>query len=532
MNVAELILERGQDSAVAVLHGQVVLTYAGLRDAVARFAGGLLERSHVNGGRIGIFSENSPFFVKAYLGIMRAGLVAVPLPTDLTTETFVKIVSDASLNAVFVSRRWVKRVRPWADKLGLTLLPEGQENNFTGPPLSRMPAINAAPDPGPLAALMFTSGSTGSPKGVMITHRNIESNSRDIIAYLGLEASDRAMVVLPFYYCFGLSLLHTHLMAGGSVVLNNEFKLFPESVLAELQQKACTGLAGVPSTYQILLRNSRFRRMEFPRLRWFQQAGGKLPNPCIREILDSFPAVPYFLMYGQTEATARLSYLPPARLADKLGSIGKGLPSTKLEVLRPDGLPVTPGSDEVGEIVATGDNIAAGYWHDPEETMKFFRDGRLHTGDLARVDADGFIFIVEREREMIKSGGNRVSAKEVEDVIAEIPEVVEAAVVGTPHGLLGESIKAFVASTTGSAITPQTVLTHCRRRLPAYKTPEEIIFLDRLPHNGSGKVLKAKLKALLEGKSGDRPLRGSELYSGQPAGNQRPIQTSAPELAV
>src|SRR5262249_34447435 len=154
-----------------------------------------------------------------------------------------------------------------------------------------------------------------------ITHRNIECNSRSVIAYLGLHSRDRAMAVLPFHYCFGLSLLHTHLLAGGSVVLNNQFQLFPESVLVGIQPKECTGFAGVPSTYQILLRNSRFRQMIFPRLRLFQQAGGKLPDSCIREIVESFPAARFFLMYGQTEATARLSYLPPNRLADKLGSI-------------------------------------------------------------------------------------------------------------------------------------------------------------------------------------------------------------------
>lgn len=508
MNVAQHILANGHDSAPAVLHQNSVLSYAELRHATARIAAGLLARGHPKGDRVGIFVENSLFFVKAYLGIIRAGLVVVPLQTDLTGEAFAEIVSDAGISEVFVSKRWLNRVRPWADELGLTLLTEGREEDFTGNAQAPLPAVNAASD---LAALMFTSGSTGSPKGVMVTHRNIECNTRDIAAYLGLHAGDRAMVVLPFHYCFGLSLLHTHLLAGGSVVLNNEFKLFPESVLTEMQRQECTGFAGVPSTYQILLRNSRFRQMTFPRLRWFQQAGGKLPNPCIREIREAFPAVRFFLMYGQTEGTARLSYLPPDRLADKLGSIGKGLPSTRLEVLRGNGTPVAPGSDETGEIVATGDNIAQGYWRDPVETAKFFRRGRLYTGDLARVDADGFIFIVEREREMIKSGGNRVSAKEVEDVIAELPEVVEVAVVGAPHELLGEAIKAFVTSAPGSAIAPQDVLAHCQKRLPAYKVPESVVFTRHLPHNSAGKLIKSKLKELFkENKAGVSTARPGE----------------------
>ncbi|MBU6411470.1 MAG: AMP-binding protein, partial [Verrucomicrobia bacterium] len=422
-----------------------------------------------------------------------AGLTAVPLQTDLTAEAFARTVADAGLNDVFVSNRFLNRLRPWAGKLGLTLFPESQEMCRVGGPLPP-PAARAAAD---LASLMFTSGSTGSPKGVMVTHRNIECNSRDIIAYLGLQPDDRVMAVLPFHYCFGLSLLHTHLMAGGSVVLNNEFKLFPESVLVEMQRKECTGFAGVPSTYQILLRNSRFRQMTFPKLRWFQQAGGRLPNACIQELREAFPTVRFFLMYGQTEGTARLSYLPPERLADKPGSIGRGLPTTKLEVLRTDGTPVAPGSDEIGEIVASGGNIAPGYWNDPVETGRFFRNGRLHTGDLARVDSEGFIFIVEREREMIKTGGNRVSAKEVEDVIAELPEVVEAAVVGAPHELLGEAIKALVVPAGDAGLAARDVLAHCHRRLPSFKVPEEVIFVRCLPHNSSGKILKAKLKEMI-----------------------------------
>ena len=267
-----------------------------------------------------------------------------------------------------------------------------------------------------------------------------------------------------------------------------------------MQQRECTGVAGVPSTYQLLLRRSRFRELSFPRLRWFQQAGGKLPNPCIQEILQAFPSVQYFLMYGQTEATARLSYLPPERLTDKLGSIGTGLPSTRLEVIRPDGTPVQPGTGETGEIVASGDNIAVGYWNDPAETANYFRGGRLFTGDIARVDEDGFIFIVERERDMIKSGGNRVSAKEVEDVIAELPAVVEVAVVGAPHELLGEAIKAFVVLASGNELTPAQIEAHCRGRLAAHKVPEEVLILKNLPHNSSGKVLKPSLRSMFVSK--------------------------------
>lgn len=521
MNVAWSILATGADASVAVLHKDNALTYRDLRKNVAQLADDLLTCGHVKGDRIGLWSENSPAFVIAYLGIIQAGLVVVPFQTELDEQGFASIVRDVGLRDIFVSRRFFKLLGPWTEKSSVALLPlpgelptntcEATRADSVAADVRRLAhsakasskegsltclqpaAIDPARD---LAAIMYTSGSTGVPKGVMVSHRNIECNTRDIIFYMGLSSEDRAMVVLPFHYCFGLSLLHSQLMAGGTLVLNNDFRLFPESVLQEMQAKECTGFAGVPSTYQILLRRSRFRSLKFPKLRWFQQAGGKLPNPYIQEIHDSFPSVRFFTMYGQTEATARLSYLPPDRLQDKFGSVGKGLPSTKLEVLDKDGVPVLPGSEEVGEIVANGENVTLGYWNDPEETRRYFIDRKLRTGDLARVDKDGFIYIVERERELIKSGGNRVSAKEVEGVIAELPEVVEVAVVGTPHELLGEAIQAFLTTVHGAHLSTRDVEKHCRKRLPAYKTPEEIVILPRMPHNSAGKILKQELKKM------------------------------------
>jgi acyl-CoA synthetase (AMP-forming)/AMP-acid ligase II len=503
MNIADIILAQGDDAATAIYAKDTSLAYGQLRRDVTCLAESLLAQGHSAGDRIGIFSENSSFFIIAYFAIIMASLVAVPFQTELTEEAFEQIVLNAGVEELFVSKRFLNRLRPWANKLGLILRVEGEEGtrasgvnriSEVGSPRRKPGALSS---PTSLAALMFTSGSTGSPKGVMVSHRNIECNTRDIISYMKLSSEDCAMVVLPLHYCFGLSLVHSLLLAGGSVVLNNDFRLFPETVLQEMLHRECTGLAGVPSTYQILLRKSRFRQLIFPKLRWLQQAGGRLPNPHIQEIYSAFPNVDFYTMYGQTEATARLSYLPPMRLSDKLGSIGRGLPSTRLEVLRLDGTPVTPGSDEVGEIVACGDNITQGYWNDPVETAKYFREGKLYTSDLARVDSEGFIFIVERERDMIKSGGNRISAKELEDIIAQIPEVVEVAVIGAPHELLGEAIKAFVVPVPGANLTVQSVEQHCQKRLPAFKIPREFIFLKNMPHNGSGKILKLKLKEML-----------------------------------
>lgn len=498
MNLAARLLAVGEAEAPALFFGESVCRYGELRERVEQCARHLMLPPRGPGGaskgeRVAILAENGFFSVVAYLGIIRAGMVAVPLQPELTTGTLDRIVGEAEIRTVMVSRRLLHRIKDWAAQAGLSVIDEAAL--AAAEPLGpvEFPEIDPARDQ---ASLMYTSGSTGVPRGVVITHGNIETNTRDIIEVLGLTAADRVMVVLPFHYCYGLSLLHTHLAVGGSLVIDNQF-IFPEHVLQEMVTRECTGLAGVPATYQILLRKSRFKAMKFPALRWLQQAGGKLPNAYIREILEAFPGVRFQLMYGQTEATARLSCLAPERLLDRLGSIGRGLPSTRLEVVRADGSAVTPGSDEVGEIVASGGNIALGYWNDPAETARYFRDGRLYTGDLARVDAEGFIFIVEREREMIKSGGNRVGAKEVEEIIAELPDVVEVAVVGEPHELLGEAIAAFIATVDGSSLEADAVREHCRHHLPAFKVPERVIFLAKMPHNANGKVVKSELKKLL-----------------------------------
>ena len=419
-------------------------------------------------------------------------MCAVPFPTDCSEATFSRIVGTTAVKCVLVSARFHDRTQPWAERAGASLLVE-----LPDPPRAEYDAIAPA-EVTPrtdLAAIMFTSGSTGEPKGVMVTHRNLLVNTQDILAYTGIGPHDRAMTVLPFYYCYGTSLLHTHLMAGGSLVLNNRF-MFPEKVLDEMEEKGCTGLAGVPATYQILLRKTRIAQRRFPALRWLQQAGGKLPNPFVRELRQALPKTRLFVMYGQTEATARLSYLPPDRLDDKLGSIGGGLAHTRLEVLRADGTPVCPGSDEVGEIVASGENISPGYWGDPEETARYFRGGKLYTGDMARVDADGFIFIVERARDFIKAMGYRVGPREVEEVLAEMPEIVEAAVLGVPDELWGEAIRAFVVTVRPGQLTANDVRSHCQRRLPNYKIPQHVEFLPRLPKMANGKVDKQQLRCL------------------------------------
>ncbi len=496
MNLYEYLIGRADPAKVAIISRRESVTYGDLAAQAEHIAFTLQGAGVTRGTRVGILGENSAFWVASYLGILKLGAVAVPFPARLNAEKLAALTELTDCRAICADRPRIKQhaahlpsqcVMVTADD---SLASEAPSAGPTIVPITEGACPTAEIDVHrDLAALMFTSGSTGEPNAVRVSHRNILANSQSIIEYLGLTASDRIMVVLPFDYCFGLSLLHTHLRAGGSLVLNNASQ-FAEDVLNDMERHECTGFAGVPAIYQHFLRRSSLPRRSLPHLRYVQQAGGKLANALITEFCEALPHVRFFVMYGQTEATSRLSYLPPERLDEKLGSIGRGIPGVTLRVLTADGAPVAPG--EIGEIVAEGDNITHGYLV-PDPAKNSFRDGRLYTGDQGRVDEDGFIYLVGRTSDFIKPSGHRISSKEIEDLLAEMPEIVEVAIVGIPDPDLGEAAKAFIVTRDGRELPYKQVADHCKGRLPMYAIPREIAFLRELPKNGSQKVLKRAL---------------------------------------
>ena len=482
MNVAEYLLRGKISDKPALLPLGRAHSYGELSEAVARTASYLVGSGLAKGERVLLVSENSFLWVCAYLAALHAGLVVVPLPTTSSDEDLRYIIEASAPRLAFVAPNILARHRQAFDPIpALTELPRDGS--------TASPARGEGND---LAALMFTSGSTGRPRGVMVSHRNIIANTDSIIAALNLTDHDRMMTVLPFHYCFGTSLLHTHLCVGGTLVLENRF-LFPEVVLQRMRETECTSFAGVPSHYQILLRRSSLAKVSFPHLRCLQQAGGHLAPVFVRELRRALPQTALYIMYGQTEATARLSYLPPEMLGRKPASVGIAIPGVKLAVLNDADQPAAPG--EVGEIVAEGENIAAGYWHDKVETARLFRNGRLHTGDLARMDEDGFLYIVDRVRDFLKCGGKRLSCRELEDTLAEMDDVLEAAVIGVPDEVLGEAVKAFVVPRNiGSVDFDARLRAFCKRRLPPTYTPKQIVMLRALPKNSAGKTSKATLR--------------------------------------
>jgi long-chain acyl-CoA synthetase len=492
MNTADYLLETADDERPALLLKGQEYTYGQLRAACARVAGELAAVGIQAGDFVGILGENSLFWVAAYLAALKLNAVAVPFPTVCTADDLVRKQCFVRCKVMCADGRLLARYAG-ALKEELTLV---SDEVLRAPGPSRWDPPQDGFDVDQDAALMLTSGTTALPRAVRITHRNIQANTGSIAECLALDSGERILVVLPFYYCFGTSLLHTHLRAGGSMALCNTF-LFPETALEMLEARQCTGIAGVPSTFQTLLRNSSFRNRQFPRLKKVQQAGGKLQPVLIRELMSAVPQAQLFIMYRQTEATARLSCLPPALLEKKLGSVGKGIPGVVLRVLHESGRDVQPG--EVGEIVAWGDSIAPGYLGDSDASAIKFAGGSLRTEDLATVDDEGYIYIVDRKSDFIKCLGHRVSSQEVEARILEIQDVVSAAVIGHPDPICGEAIIIFVTLREGSRLTPAEIIRHCRASMARHLVPKEVIRVDSLPINGHGKVVKSLLRQSAEG---------------------------------
>ncbi len=483
---------------IAVIHGARGVSYAALRERAADLAGRLTEAGLVPGERVLALLENSEEYVSTYFAVLQAGGILAPVGNQATAWGLGKVLADCGPSVV-IGRGAILQaharviagcssVQITADVDSMTFKVRRGDGRGRVRPAS---APRAAESDNDVALILYTSGTSGNPKGVMLTHRNLVANAASIVEYLKLTHEDRGMVILPFHYSYGNSLLTTHVMAGASMVLENSF-VFPNLVLDKMAEAHVTGFAGVPSTFAILLNRSNLRKRAFPSLRYVTQAGGAMSAKLAANLRDALPGTDVYIMYGQTEATARLTYLDPSDLLRKPGSIGKAIPGVRISLLKADGTSAAPG--EVGEIVARGDNVMAGYWNSPGETAAVLRDGALHTGDLAREDEEGFLYIVGRQSEMIKTAGHRVSPKEIEEVIAGLPGVHEAAVVGVPDEMLGQAIRAFVVCDRGARMAPNEVLKHCSENLELFQVPRDVVFLEELPKSPSGKVDRAMLK--------------------------------------
>ena len=489
---------------VALIEVSGVTTYGELDALADRYARLFVTHGVERGDRVVIALENSRDMVAAYFGTLKAGGIAVPLPAGPRNDRLAHVTVDCKPKLALIDGATARAVAQGRMALAVTHVFVAEATPELPSAVDLAAALAASSDGRvsvrsidlDLAAIVYTSGSTGAPRGVVLTHRNFVVNARSILGYLQLTAADRVMCVLPFCYVYGLSLLHTHVAAGGSLVLENR-TAFPNVVLSSMQEHAVTGFAGVPSTFAMMMHRSNLDAVPLPSLRYVTQAGGPMAKARIAEWLERGPKARFYVMYGATEAAGRLAYLPPDDLPRKLGSIGRAIANVELAVLTETGERARPG--EVGEVVARGSNVSCGYWNNPEESAVRFGRAGYRTGDFGYVDEDGYLFLVGRQHDMLKVGAHRVGTKEIEDVLNAHPAISEAAVVGAAHDLLGEVPVAFVCLRAAADDLQKTLRAFCAAQLAPYKVPARVVELEELPKlPGAGKLDRQTLRAMAD----------------------------------
>lgn len=478
----------------AIVYGDQRMTYSELWNKSCGLAHYLVDNGLKTGDRVALLIENSPEYVASYYAILMAGGVVVGLNTAAKARDLSNWIVHSE-SSWLVANQHHAELDQIQESLSIKslLIEDDPSSVWHGidkkdvPPKSCM---DFKPE-SQLATLIYTSGTTGQPKGVMLSHRNLLTNIESILSYLNIKESDSVLNVLPFYYSYGNSVMHTHLVAGATVYLENSM-LYPQRVLSLMEENRVTGFSGVPSTFNLLLSRTKLSEFDLSSLRYLTQAGGAMAPANIERVKKELPDVDFFVMYGQTEASARLSYLPPSQLENKSGSIGIAIPGVELKVMDENLKSVAP--NVTGEIYARGDNVMLGYWKDPEASHKVLQNGWLKTGDLAYMDDDGYLYIVGRSSEMIKSGAHRISPKDIEEAILELEGIEEVAVIGVEDELLGQVIKAVIVVSPGYNIDRMLVMRHCKASLANYKLPKYVDFVDEIPRTASGKVRRFMLQ--------------------------------------
>jgi amino acid adenylation domain-containing protein len=469
------------------------VTYAAL-DAQANGLAGALREAGVNrGDRVAVFLDNSVDAVVALFAALKVGAVFVIVNPTTKPDKVAYIVGNCRAAAIVTDDRRLTAIT-------------GRLAGLPHPP-AIVPAVagagrEAARAPGPrgidadLAALVYTSGSTGRPKGVMATHLNIVAAATSITTYLESTEADVVLSVLPLAFDYGLYQVLMAFKVGATLVLERSFA-YPYAVLEHLVRERVTGLPIVPTMSAILLQLD-LGRFDFSSLRYVTNTAAALPAEHIRRLRALLPHVAIYSMYGLTECK-RVSYLPPTELDRRITSIGRAIPNTEVYLVDEHDRRLGPGA--VGELVVRGSHVTRGYWELPEETAARFRPGPvpgervLYTGDLVRMDEEGYLYFVGRKDDIIKTRGEKVSPREVEEVLYAHPAVAEAAVMGVSDPVLGEAIHAVITLRDGARVTEPEVLRHCRERLEDFMVPRHVEIRASLPKTSTGKIARRELSA-------------------------------------
>jgi acyl-CoA ligase (AMP-forming) (exosortase A-associated) len=463
-----------------------------LQEQVMRWAGHMQASGIKPGDRVAIWLPKQFDMIIALFAASCVGAVFIPVNPGLKPAQLMYILADSGAALLISSRDRLRQIEAnaaaclhWAIE-DLGALPESRA-------LCADPAVDA------LAAILYTSGSTGQPKGVMLSHANITLGAMSVARYLSLTAKDRVLCVLPLSFDYGLNQVMTALLTGAQAVLFEY--LLPRDVLAAMARYCITGLAGVPALWSQLVTHE-WPAASVQHLRYISNSGGRMPKAILDQLTDKTKACDIFLMYGLTEAF-RSTYLDPALVAKHPESVGRAIPFAEVKIVRPDGSETA--ADEIGELVHMGPLVAQGYWQDAARTAERFRpapacanqpgSSAVWSGDKARRDAAGLIYFVARDDEMIKSSGYRISPTEIEEILYGIPDIADAVVLGVADERIGAIIVAVVAPQPGKHLDAQMITVQCRQALPAYMVPTQIVQRPALPRNANGKLDRSAIAA-------------------------------------
>jgi long-chain acyl-CoA synthetase len=497
---------------IALVHREERWTYRQIDEQANQLANLLRHQGIQRGDRVAIFLDNSIESVISLFGILKADAVFIMISSLMKPAKLGYILNNSRVKGIISDARKLasaSEVLPSIQSLKTVICvgPEGSLSSkfYAGfiswkeiealPPVSKVKTASSNIDLD-LATIIYTSGSTGSPKGVMLTHLNMISAATSITTYLGNVPEDIILNCLPLSFDYGLYQVLMAFKFGGTVILEKSFT-YPYDVIKKMVKERVTGFPGVPTIFAILLQMKDLRNFDLQSLRYITNTAAALPVSHIRQIRQAFPQATLYSMYGLTECK-RVSYLPPEELDRRPDSVGRGMPNEEVWIVDEEGRRIGPGV--VGELVVRGSNVMRGYWEDPETTDKVLKPGPLpgekvlYTGDLFRIDEDGFLYFVGRKDDMIKTRGERVSPKEVENVLYSLEGVAEAAVVPVPDEILGQAIKAFIVCRKGYALEERGLLSHCKKTLEEFAVPKSFEFRDSLPKNASGKIDKLTLK--------------------------------------
>jgi long-chain acyl-CoA synthetase len=501
MNAADPLREtagRRLDKTALLFHDQPV-TYAELDREADRCAAGLAALGVRKGDRVAVMVHNVPHFVYAYQGILRAGGVMVPLNTMFTAEEVATIVADAEARILFVAEPFLPSVEGLRDALPMLehvvvvggrpvgamtweqMIGRGGEGGVKGPPAST----------DDLAVLAYTSGTTGRPKGAMLSHGNLLANLDQMakVPLLAEAEPDVVLLALPLFHIYALNvILGMTIRAGAAAILLERFDAVRS--LESAGRHRATILFGAPPMFIAWLNTPGVERYDLSSVRVAVSGAAPLPGAVLEEFQRRL-GITIWEGYGLTE-TAPAVTSNAMGPAPKASSIGKPLPDLELRVVDEHGDDVEEG--DPGEIVVRGPNVFRGYWRQEQGTAEVVRDGWFHTGDVAYADEDGYLFLVDRKKDLVIVSGFNVYPREVEEVLVRNPKVADAAVIGIPHPYTGEAVKALVVTRPGEAATEEEIIEFCRRSLARFKCPQVVEFVRELPHTQTGKVLKRALR--------------------------------------